>query len=285
MELNFTRLTLEKFGSFNDRQTFKLDEPGVAFIVGVNQSEPRLASNGAGKSTLLNALPWCLYGKTTNGLLSTDVRPWSGKGKTEVSVIYWIGDKKHTLLRTAGPNSLTLNGKVVSQDDVDKSMGMSYEVFRQTVFLGQGRPLFHDLANREKLAFLADVLNLDKWDEYSAKASAAYRKLETDKVKCEVAIEQATESYKVLDDQAGQAEAEAIAWEDERARKVKDIATRAKACEEAAFEATEFHGRTKDKLDKASKGYRELRNDMMKAERAHATHSAELQAILAKLNS
>ena len=228
MQIEFTGMWLENFGSFSGKHNIKLNDTyGLNFIRGANKAEPRLGSNGAGKSTLLNALCWGPYGKTVNGLQSTDVRPWSGKRQTVVKVDFnaVYGDEvvKHRLIRTAGPNSLTLDDKTVGQDDVDKLLGMSFEVFRQTIMLGQGRPLFHDLPNRDKLVFLSDVLNLERWERYSQKASDAVRKFDMELSRC---IGEAA-ATKVLVEELGaqvkRQDEEAKVWEGERTAQVKEL--------------------------------------------------------------
>lgn len=175
MEVEFGEIELENYSSFIGKHTFDLAVGGVTRVHGRNELEPNLGPNDAGKSTLLNAIPWCLYGRTTGDLATTDIRPWKGKGQTKVTVhlITWDGDKglRHTVTRTAGPNSLLLNGKPCAQEDVERLVGWSLGTFRQAVFLGQGIPLFHDLPNREKLELLVDVLGLDRWDGYAEKAA------------------------------------------------------------------------------------------------------------------
>ncbi len=173
MQLDFESLELECFGSFTKLQSldFKSLRVGVHYVSGHNRVDNKLGANGAGKSTLFNALAWCLYGTTPNGLHSTDVKPWSGKGTTQVKVIVKVDNKRQTITRTARPNLLTLNGKETNQDAINKLLGLSCEVFEQTLLLGQGRPLFHDLPNRDKMQLLSDVLDLERWERHSKKAS------------------------------------------------------------------------------------------------------------------
>lgn len=177
METEFEEVTLENFGPFVGRHKFNLSRDGtLTFVKGRNLAEPRLGPNGAGKSKLLNSIVWCLYGKTTDDLLTPDIRPWLSKDRTAVTVTLtsWDGSEglHHTITRTAAPNALTLDGKRCSQDDIENLVGMPLSVFRLAPFLGQGQPLFHDLPNDKKLQFLVEVLGLHRWDEYSDRAKA-----------------------------------------------------------------------------------------------------------------
>lgn len=181
MRISFDSIGLEGFKSFTKATVLDLRErgPGLHFIRGANKQEPRLGSNGAGKSTIWDALCWCLYGKTPSGLRNTDVRPWKGPKQTTVVVRGRIDDEEFEIARTANPNSLQLNGK--EKDDISKFLGLSYEVFTNTVLMGQGQPLFFDLQPRQKMDLFVDVLDLDRWDVRAKKASERAADLELDK--------------------------------------------------------------------------------------------------------
>lgn len=173
MKLQFKALWLENFGSYRKQQILNFDDmrKGLWYVGGVNKARPSTQSNGAGKSTLLNAIAWCLSGKTTDGRGATDMKPRGIKGTTRVAVVVAIDDgEDRVIMRTARPNALTIDEKPATQADVDRLIGIPFVVQEQTILLGQERPLFFDLANREKLELLSAVLNLDKWDTYSDKA-------------------------------------------------------------------------------------------------------------------
>lgn len=226
MKLSFGTMRLTNFGSFVGTHELELAHASPAFnlVRGRNKLESRLGSNGAGKSTLLNSLCWCLYGKTTNGLGSTDVRSWHGKGKTSIVVFFRIDDKCHDLVRAVGPNILKLDGKPVLQSEIDKLLGMSFTVFRLIVLLGQGQPLFHDLTNSEKLHFLSDVFDLDRWERYADKANKLAIKLGEKQAEADVERCAAEDVATHMADQVAKQQAEFDAW-------AKDRMTRFKAAE------------------------------------------------------
>ena len=78
-------LTITNFGPFRETQKFEFPrEPGLYFMWGENQHEPRLEANGAGKSKLWEALVWVIFGKTSRGLKAGDAANWeAGKGARE----------------------------------------------------------------------------------------------------------------------------------------------------------------------------------------------------------
>ena len=289
MRLEFTEMSLTNFGSFAGTHTLKLNEaPGLLFVRGANKIEPRLGPNGAGKSTLLNALCWCLYGKTTNGLISTDIRPWSGKGKTSVKLSFsngWDGGRalKHVLTRTANPNSLTLDeGIPQEQEQIDSRVGMSFEVFRQTIMLGQGRPLFHDLPNREKLQFLSDVLDLDRWDRYSQVASDAVHSLEMDLSRCQGEAAACSVLAEEMAEQVKKQDVEYQGWEKDRTAKVKELDKRNGELAKRLDKVTTIYADFNSKHDMGATNLKIIATDLRKAEKAQQEAALERHSRAAK---
>lgn len=215
MRVSFNDLSITNFVSFVGAHHLELSDrdPALNFVRGRNLVDKRLGSNGAGKSTLWNALAWCLYGRTTQGLLGPDVRPWSGDGQTVVEVALEVDDKERLVKRTAGPNSITVDGKPVLQPEIDRLLGMSFNVFQQTTLLGQGRPLFHDLPNSEKLGFLADVLDLERFERYSKKAARQADFMEEELRDFEAQYNADSAIAKTLETQIEQQEQEYQDWE------------------------------------------------------------------------
>lgn len=177
MKLEFVKLMVAGFRSFNDKATIYFD-PGLHYIQGKNEDEPSLGPNGAGKSSLWDALVWCLYGKTLRNLRNPDVIPWAGNKETKVTVTLKLDGDEQKITRTIHPNNLTLNGKKVGNDDVVKLIGIEFEIFGHAVLLAQGQPLFFDKTPSEKMQVLSDVLHLEKWEARSKQASERTRELD-----------------------------------------------------------------------------------------------------------
>jgi DNA repair exonuclease SbcCD ATPase subunit len=281
VETEFEELILENFGPFAGKHRLRLNEgPALSLIKGRNEAAPRLGANGVGKSKLLNAIAWCLFGKTADELSGVDIRPWRG-GKVQTSVTVklttWDGDEgdRHTIKRTAGPNSLTIDGKSCKDADVETLLGMTLGVFRLAVFLGQGQPLFHDLANRDKLEFLVEVLGLDRWDGYSERAGKQVTELERqlDRVVRQTAANEARADE--LRRQVDSQKAEADSWEDGRATRAADLKKRVSALGREVDLASKRHGEVALKLDGAGLNLKHTREDAEKF-RAAAT-KAELE--------
>ena len=119
MRLQFSDIEIENFKCF-DGEPQALDfghrPVGLHFVRGINEARPALGSNGAGKTSLWDAMCWCLYGRTPDGLRNPDIKPWSGAKRTRVTLDLSCDDKPFVVVRTARPNSLTVNDEDVGQE-------------------------------------------------------------------------------------------------------------------------------------------------------------------------
>lgn len=183
--MNFKTLTISGFKSFRQTTVVDLSPSGkFILILGDNKVEPQLGANGAGKSTVWDALCWVLYGKTARGLKSSNVVSWDKKSCfVEVTGSFGI------LRREQAPNNLILNGKAVTQDYLDTVLGLSYEEFLNSVLLGQFNLYFLDLSPAEKLSVFTQLLNLNRWQDYSemARLGSVEKISELHKLELEVA--------------------------------------------------------------------------------------------------
>lgn len=190
MRIEFTSITIKNFRSFvgaAQQLDFSSLPLGVCFLRGENEVEESLGANGSGKTTIWNALSWCLFGKTPDGLRNPDIIPWlSDKAQSpKVSVDLLVDNQSCVVTRTASPNSLRVNDKDANQEKVEKLIGLNFEIFTHTVLFGQDRDLFFDLSASDKLALFTDALELNRWDSRSQHASEEARRLEMDLVAAE----------------------------------------------------------------------------------------------------
>jgi len=219
MKLEFDSLEIHNFKCFGgggEGVTFGTLGPGLIFLRGRNEVEPRLGSNGAGKSSLWDAFTWCLFGKTVGGLRNPDVKPRSGKGQTGVLVKVLVDGEPHSIDRTAFPNHLLIDGSEVGQEQVDALLGISFETFTHTILLGQGRPLFFDLAPRDKMQLFSDVLGLERWETRSALANDRARALTAKRAELEGEMAGTEQALKQVEDQLQSSRESMARWEEER---------------------------------------------------------------------
>lgn len=186
----FHSITIKNFRTVGKSEiTIPFPEaPGLYYMRGRNEVDSRLTGNAAGKSTVWEALCWLLYGKTSEGLKAEAICNWdSEKGGTSVSLAFSFPDEEAVewyLTRTWKPNSWTLShaAEFITDEEVidltkDESnpilndLRMEYEVFLTTVFLPQEGATFLDLKAEAQTTMFSKILGLERWTEYSAKAS------------------------------------------------------------------------------------------------------------------
>ena len=230
-----TAITLCNFKSFKAEQTFRIpQQPGLYFMQGVNESEPRLEANGAGKSTLWDALTWCLFGKTSRGLKAGDVCTWeAGKG-ARVCIQFEThgseGTVTHAMARTWSPNSWTLRNDFdptvtdLAKDENNAVLALlrlEFTPFLNCILMAQGQPMFLDQKADAKAALFSDVMGLDKWLESSARASKAASAQDTLNRGLESRIAGLLGRVETLE--GGNLDLSIMQWENDRWRRGADV--------------------------------------------------------------
>lgn len=167
-KLKLTALTLRNFKAFRGEHELRLDQaPGLYLVMGKNPRFNRLGANGVGKSTLLADGPlWILFGKTIRDKNpGAAIVPWNGDKDVYGKLSLKRGKRAFEIERTRTPNHLILieNGerREVSQAEVIKLIGMSEEMFRRTLILGQWGTLFLDLRPDAQAQMFSEALQLE----------------------------------------------------------------------------------------------------------------------------
>lgn len=152
--MKFPFIRIENFLTIS-RGDVKLADRGLVLIQGENESDTSAVSNGAGKSTIADALCWGLYGITARGVTGDSVINLVAKKGTKVSVAIEEGDETYLIERhrkhKTGKNSLTLHHETkggpvldltkgtekLTQAEIVRIIGASYEVFTGAIYAGQ----------------------------------------------------------------------------------------------------------------------------------------------------
>ena len=148
--IEFTNISIIGFGSVQEL-TLPLNSKGITVIRG---------ANGFGKTSIFTALVWALYGKNLKG--NPDVNTWpkfrpKGYKGTKVEVFFksenhiccitrclrYTGEVSgskggNRLIYLVDGDPVSEKGKRSIQDLIDKSLGMSYTLFVNSVMFGQG---------------------------------------------------------------------------------------------------------------------------------------------------
>lgn len=172
--IRFISLNIQGFCSI-DRVHIQLDVPGTTIIRGANAN---------GKSSLFSALVWCLYGKNLKGVSDVntwlEVRPDNYRG-TLVSTYFQRGEHTYQVIRClnfvdvledgAKGNSrlilirdaelVDIKGKANIQEEINKSIGMSYQLFMNSIMFGQGIKRLIQESNQDKKKLFEEIFDLE----------------------------------------------------------------------------------------------------------------------------
>ena len=176
-------LRIKNWGPFKEAAEFVFPSgPGLHFLWGRNEVNPRLGANACGKTRLWEALVWVIYGKTSAGLKAGDVANWDHGKNASVEFKYFVdGDPalECCVVRTWSPNTWgwsSWDGVVVdlAKDETNPliaDLRLSFNSFLATVLMAQGEDMFPDLKPDKKAALFSEVMNLDRWLTYADNAS------------------------------------------------------------------------------------------------------------------
>lgn len=169
-KLQAQKILIEGFKSFKEKQSFTFDGSGFTFITGLN---------GAGKSSLISSLIWTAYGKSLEGTKASITGNWAETNPCQGQFEFKLDGKDHYIYRAWNPNQLVLDDNNVTQDVIDKLLGVNYEGFLRAVVLAQAGESFIDEKPTEKLNIFCDILGLEFWQNCSKKASEKLKEVST----------------------------------------------------------------------------------------------------------
>lgn len=178
-------ITLSRFGSFTGKHRFEFPAgPGLYFMQGRNDAEPRLGANGSGKSTVWDALTWVLFGKDPRGLKAGDVANWEQPKGASVEFEFESRGKLWSIIRAHSPNSWRCRlpedemgehglGCLADMDEtlLRSFLPLDFTSFLNCVLMAQDQPMFLDMKAEPKAALFSEVMGLDRWIGYAARAS------------------------------------------------------------------------------------------------------------------
>jgi DNA repair exonuclease SbcCD ATPase subunit len=263
--LEFTRLILRDFKEYRGKHALDLAQlgNGLHYVRGVNKVD-QLGSNGAGKSTLWDAFMWALTGRTVRGLRGVDVQTWDGHGPAVSRVDFYIEDRSHYVKRSTVKNGLWLDGKMCSQEEIDRLLGLSLVNIPHTIILGQKQDLFFDLKPQAKLEVLSETLMLDKWDERSKRARDKVKDIEAKLQSLRASIALLERDRDASRDQIEELKEKAADWEKERFQSDDKLDRERERLTKALTSATAEQGPLDLAYDSAETELRAARKDLMK---------------------
>jgi DNA repair exonuclease SbcCD ATPase subunit len=167
-----------------------LKDRGLLLVTGWSYDENN--GNMAGKSSLArNAIMWCMFGKTVDGVRADDVVNTSVKNAKHCGVrlmFEGVDGNTYRIYRARKPNSLVVSvlnpgaveeewqdvSKRMDRDTqtlIDKLLGRDHATFIQADFFGQGRERsFLSLPGGEQRAVIEEILPLTSLEQWRVNA-------------------------------------------------------------------------------------------------------------------
>ena len=174
--IQIKKIEIEGFCSIVEPFSYVFDSPGINLIWG---------RNGSGKSTIFNALAWCLYGKLLKPKRS--ITPWKSLQTkkfdgTRVEVILYTEDSRVRITRwkdylgKSGVN-LSMMGNVYparkkaeTEKEIEKVLGVSFELFKASITFGQNLSRFLKLPSTNQKEILDEAFSINYINEAKEKA-------------------------------------------------------------------------------------------------------------------
>ena len=179
------KLELVNFLSY-ERAEISLDQGGVVLVLGENRDSQSTTSNGSGKSALLaDGIVWALFGRTLRGITGDEVvRGYPdcvSEGccatlhlekdghKYEVRRYQKHPRRKNSLVFLCDASDLS-SSKRETQQLIEKTFGLAYDLFCRSVILGQDSLLFATATDVQRKEILERVMGMESFDLYLQKA-------------------------------------------------------------------------------------------------------------------
>lgn len=233
--------------------------PGVTLISGFNHDDQ--TSEGSGKSAILNALSWGLYGKIPKDANIDEVIK---EGEKSASV--QITHPRFSIVRERGPNDLYFvleDGKprrgssaIVTQKEIEKLIGMSFETFCQSIYFAQNYPNKFITANQEnKAKILSEILDLDQFDRARKVAADRIKTKKEQLIGAKKDVEKFQTNINWATSSVTEVEISLVEFEAQKVRTIKDLLEEIEKVQgDAAYFEKSFQ-ESKDKELKEFKNY------------------------------
>jgi len=171
--IRFKSVTFSNFMSFGKKSTTVfLDTNNVSLILGQNLDigAEGLSKNGVGKSTIFQAIVWCMFGQGISPIKQDDFVNMINKKKMWVNLEFEVDGVDYQISRARKPAKLelfrngepcTLHSSKNTDEAIIEIVGMSYEVFMNTVLLTNHPENFMVLKPAAQKTFIEQLLDIN----------------------------------------------------------------------------------------------------------------------------
>ena len=158
----FNKVVMKNFMAFGNKPTeMKLDEGLTYGIIGENRDvgSEGISRNGAAKTTTFAAIIYGTFGKSIDKIKADEfINIINGK-QMVVEVYFTKGDIQYVIKRGRKPNflslvaidssgeetDLTMDSMANTDKEIERILGMTYEIFMSTIFLSPHRESFMEM--------------------------------------------------------------------------------------------------------------------------------------------
>jgi len=182
--MKFSRISLENFFSYGEKQSLDLSKPGLFLITGSNDEQTESTSNGAGKSSMMEGIVFALFGAVTKNVnLSQVVNEKIGQN-CKVELGFYINndnyrieryvkhDKFHDkILFFKNEELISKANKKDTQELIDDVVKINFKSFVNSILMSQenvGKFLEADSAKKKEI--IENVLQLNVITQYHSMA-------------------------------------------------------------------------------------------------------------------
>jgi len=304
-------LDAENFLSFKKLE-YVFPESGLVFIGGKKIDSYISSSNGAGKSAFIEALCWGLFGNTIRNAGADDVVNRDKGENCYVSILFEDDsgqeylvyrsrkDSNHgnNLTLFKGNDELSFSGMKETQEQIDRVLGMNWQVFSSAVVFGEKAQRFSQATDKEKKEIFEDILALYSYSEAQAEVKKTLKDILSDYYGCESdlksknelkdsiedeldelqeKLEQAKEEGKKADSEIKKLQTEIKKWNDEKNVVEKELKNLENDTKDLLEDKNDIHAEIQ-KLEK------DKIKDLEEAENSLKTAQLELKGIDSDIN-
>ena len=261
--INLKSVTIRNFMSFGQKPTtFDLDFEGLRLILGENRdNDGDGTSNGTGKTQAVQSIIYALFGRGTDKMKSDDmVNVINGKGML-VELEFSLNDEAYLIKRGRKPNvlefykgdeSLTLDSMKNTEELINKTVGIDFDVFMTAFYLSPYKESFMAMSPADQRSLFETILSLDTLTERAEQLKLLRKEIETEIKIIDRDLENADQTNSKINRYVSDVEQEKEQFIKEHDKKIKENKEQLEVLEDVGLEMIEstfeFEKETNDKL-------------------------------------
>jgi DNA repair exonuclease SbcCD ATPase subunit len=283
-----------------------LDCEGLTLILGENRdvvgSDQTVSRNGVGKSSILNAISFALYGEALAAIRRDNLVNKINGRACEVSLTFSKNGTEYRIERGRKPAYLRFfkNGCVVSsdesvtdatrgemsktQEEIQRVVGFSYEVFREIVGLNTYSQPLLSLPAKDQRAILEEILEIAILGKRADILREMIRREETALKELDMKISAGRSANDRIYSAISQIKIQAQRWEEERIKNISSLKETLALLREIDYEAEQSKYAAIRERKAAQAALEAAEGALRAAKREHSRLQSDLEKVLYQIN-